>query len=54
MNNLTKTENNAITYLSSLSPVLDLFAGIGAMRNWSEGEVLKTFSKAGKSKSTIL
>lgn len=46
MNNLTKTENNAITYLSSLSPVLDLFAGIGAMRNWSEGEVLETFSKA--------
>ena len=46
MNNLTKTENNAPTYLSSLSPVLDLFAGIGAMRNWAAEQILESFSEA--------
>ena len=46
MNNLTKTENDATTYLSSLSPVLDLFAGIGAMRNWAKETIFESFSEA--------
>ena len=43
MTNLTKTENDAVTYLSSLSPVLDLFGNIGALRNAAPEYILDLF-----------
>lgn len=44
--NITYTENGAVTNLSTLSDVLDLFATIGAMRQTSEKEIIGRFTKA--------
>ncbi len=44
--NLTLTENGAVTYKSTNSYCLDLFADIGAIRNQSEQEITSRFMKA--------
>ena len=44
--NLTLTENGAVTYKSTNSYCLDLFADIGAIRNQSEQEITGRFMKA--------
>lgn len=44
--NYTTTENGALTYCSTMSDCLDLFSTIGGMRNSSETEVIKRFSRA--------
>ena len=44
--NLTLTENGAVTYESTMSDCLDLFATIGAIRNASEKEIVDRFLKA--------
>lgn len=44
--NKTFTENGAITYRTSLSNCLDLFATIGALRNASEDEIIVRFARA--------
>lgn len=44
--NKTHTENGAVTYASTLSHNLDLFATIGALRNASDEEIIKRFSRA--------
>ncbi|MBE6989035.1 MAG: DUF2828 family protein [Ruminococcaceae bacterium] len=44
--NIAFTENGALTYKTSCSDVLDLFATIGALRNASEQEITARFSRA--------
>lgn len=44
--NKTYTENGAVTYLTTESECLDLFATIGALRNASEEEVIVRFQRA--------
>ncbi|MCR5747401.1 MAG: DUF2828 family protein [Lachnospiraceae bacterium] len=44
--NRTYTENSAVTYSTSLSDCLDLFATIGALRNAREEEIIKRFIRA--------
>ena len=44
--NKTYTENGAVTYASTMSDCLDLFATIGALRNASEDEIIGRFIKA--------
>lgn len=44
--NKTFTENGAVTYVSTKSDCLDLFATIGALRNASEEMIIKRFVKA--------
>ncbi len=44
--NLTLTENGALTYASTLSNCLDLFAAIGAIRQESDDEIITRFSRA--------
>ena len=44
--NYTFTENGALTYKSSLSHCLDLFATIGALRNADESRIINIFQKA--------
>lgn len=44
--NKTYTENGAVTYRSSLSDCVDLFASIGALRNATEDEIVSRFIKA--------
>ena len=44
--NKTYTENGAVTYGTSMSDCLDLFATIGALRNASEEEIIGRFIKA--------
>jgi len=44
--NLTATENGAITFETTQSDCLDLFATIGALRNESESEILARFDRA--------
>ena len=44
--NLTLTENGAVTYKSTGSECLDLFATIGAMRNASDEEIISRFMRA--------
>ncbi len=44
--NRTRTENGAVTYASSQSFCLDLFADIGAIRSASDSEILSRFVKA--------
>lgn len=44
--NKTYTENGAITYASTLSDCLDLFATIGAIRQESDEEIITRFSRA--------
>ncbi len=44
--NITYTENGAVTNLSTLSDVLDLFATVGALRHASEQEIISRFIKA--------
>ncbi len=44
--NKTLTENGAVTYCSSGSELLDLFASIGALRNASEEEICCRFRRA--------
>lgn len=43
---VTTTENGAVTYSSSLSHLVDLFALGGALRNRADNEVIALFSKA--------
>lgn len=44
--NLTHTENGAVTYLSTQSACLDLFATIGALRHASDAEIEARFVQA--------
>ncbi len=44
--NTTYTENGAVTYRSTLSDCLDLFAAIGALRNADEEDIVSRFIKA--------
>ncbi len=44
--NLTHTENGAMTFHSSMSACLDLFAAIGGLRNASDAEIMKRFQRA--------
>lgn len=44
--NLTLTENGAVTYESTLSDCLDLFATIGAVRAADEAEIINRFMRA--------
>jgi len=44
--NRTTTENGAITFETTQSDCLDLFATIGALRNESEDEILARFNRA--------
>lgn len=44
--NIAYTENGAITYKSTMSDCLDLFATIGALRNADDSEVISRFMKA--------
>ena len=44
--NTTYTENGAVTYRSTLSDCLDLFATIGALRNAEKADIVSRFIKA--------
>ncbi len=44
--NLTQTENGAVTYKSTLSHNLDLFATVGALRHTSDEEIIARFIPA--------
>ncbi|MBR0168109.1 MAG: hypothetical protein IJQ08_05525, partial [Synergistaceae bacterium] len=44
--NYTLTENSALTYKSTLSHCLDLFATIGALRNSDDIEIRTRFMRA--------
>ncbi len=44
--NLTKTQNGAVTYRTTFSHNLDLFATVGALRQASDGEVIGRFISA--------
>ena len=44
--NFTTTENGAVTHVSTLNPVLDLFAMGGAYRNRSDEDCIKAFALA--------
>lgn len=44
--NKTFTENGAVTYSSTLSDCLDLFAAVGALRHRSEEEIVSRFMRA--------
>lgn len=46
MMNLTKTENGATTYRSTLSANLDLFAVAGTLRQKTESEIIRLFRRA--------
>lgn len=51
--NCTTTENGAITYRTTNSVCLDLFAVIGAIRNAKESEIVSRFEKAYAENSMI-
>ncbi len=44
--NMTFTENGAVTYQTTMSDCLDLFAAIGAIREASEADIIDRFAKA--------
>ena len=44
--NKTLTENSAVTYKTTLSDCLDLFAATGALRNSADDEIQKRFARA--------
>ena len=44
--NKTLTENGAVTYRTTKSECLDLFATVGALRNANNDEIVKRFSRA--------
>ena len=44
--NMTRTENMAMTYRSTESDCLDLFATIGALRRAEEEEIVNRFLRA--------
>ena len=44
--NMTRTENGAVTYRSTQSECLDLFATIGALRRESDEEITNRFLRA--------
>ena len=43
---MTLTENDALTYASTFSDCLDLFATIGALRNAKDSEIASRFMRA--------
>ena len=43
---VTKTENGAIAYSSSMDECLDLFSAIGGMRHSEENDIIKHFVRA--------
>lgn len=49
----TYTENGAVTYRTTMSECLDLFATIGALRKASEKDIISRFSKAYAENSDI-
>lgn len=51
--NYTLTENGALTYISTMSHCLDLFATIGGLRNTNEDEVIARFIRAYAENSDI-
>ena len=53
VSNLTKTENGADTYASTLNMVYDLFAQGGAMRQASDSDCILMFKKAYKENPTL-
>jgi hypothetical protein len=46
ISNAAYTENGALSYATTLSDCLDLFATIGALRNASDEEIIERFDKA--------
>ncbi len=44
--NTTYTENGAVTYVSTMSDCLDLFATVGALRNAEEQDIITRFIRA--------
>ena len=44
--NMSLTENNAVTYATTNSDCLDLFATIGALRREPEAEIINRFERA--------
>lgn len=44
--NITKTENDAVAYKSTLNACLDAFGSLGAMRFSTDEEIIRVFSKA--------
>ena len=44
--NMTRTENGAVTYATSGSYLLDLFASAGALRRADDAEIIARFDRA--------
>lgn len=53
MDNITTTENGGITYKSTMSGIMDLFAMGAAYRKRSEDDVIFLFDKAFKEDETM-
>jgi len=52
-NNYTRTENSAVALRSTMSPLVDLFGTIGALRGKSDREIETAFSKAFSEDKTL-
>lgn len=46
MKNQARTQNDARSYASTMSSVLDFYSKAGAMRDWDEDRIVKTFEAA--------